>query len=259
MQMEVYNIFKVNFKREWIQMKRYLPNTISELIIFYIVFLGFFLGISLIGDPENLDYNIQMIIMNYIFWYLVLSLTQGIGLEISDEAGRGTLEQLTITPYKLWFIFITRMTSVIIISMISISILLFLAMLTTRQNLNLDLLSIIPILLITLIGVLGVGYLISSITIIIKESGYLIQIFQFVIMGMTFIPLTTAPFLKFAPFMYGLQLIREITINNFSILSLNINDIVFLLLNSLIYFITGIYVFNRAEKFAKQKGLLGHY
>ncbi|MFJ3390395.1 MULTISPECIES: ABC transporter permease [Lysinibacillus] len=257
--MEVFNVFKVNFKREWIHMKRYLPNTISELIIFYIVFLGFFLGISLIGDPESHDYNIQMVIMNYIFWYLVLSLTQGIGLEISGEAGRGTLEQLTITPYKLWFIFMTRMVSVVIISMVSISILLLLAMLTAKQRLNLDLLSITPILLITLLGVLGVGYMVSSITIILKESGHIIQIFQFVIMGMTFIPLTTVPFLKFAPFMYGLQLIREITINDLSISSLNVGNFLFLIINSTIYFTIGIYVFNKAEKVAKQKALLGHY
>lgn len=257
--MSVLNLFRVNFKREWIEIKRYLPNTISELVIFYFVFLGFFLGIALIGDPENSDYNTQVVIVNYIFWYLVLSVTQGIALEISNEASRGTLEQLTMTPYNLSFILITRMISKLILSMISITILLVLAMLTSQQKLNLDLLSIMPILLITLLGVIGLGFIISSITLVYKQSGYIVQLFQFIAMGMTFIPLTVLPILKYAPFIYGLQLIREITINNSSIFSLTVSDFVFLIINSLIYFIVGLYVFNRSEKFAKSKGLLGQY
>jgi ABC-2 type transport system permease protein len=254
-----YNIFIANLRREFIYMRRYLPNTISELIMFYIVFLGFFFGISLVGDPTQLDYNIQLVTLNYVFWFLVLTVTQGLGWEISNEAGQGTLEQLSMTPHKLWVIMLARMTSTIIINMGTISILLLAAMLTSNQWLNIDLISIIPLLLVTLIGVFGLGYILAGITIVLKQVDYILQLFQFVIMAMTFVPLTVLPILKYAPFIFGLQLIRDIAIKNLSIFDLSFSDILFLIVNSGVYFIIGITIFKKCEKLAKLKGLFGHY
>lgn len=254
-----YNIFIANLRREFIYMRRYLPNTISELIMFYIVFLGFFFGITLVGDPSQLDYNIQMVILNYVFWFLVLTVTQGLGWEISNEAGQGTLEQLSMTPYKLWTIMLARMTCTIIINLISITVLLVAAMLTSSQWLNIDLFSIIPLLLLTLVGVFGIGYALAGITIVLKQVDYILQLFQFVIMAMTFVPLTVFPILKYAPFMFGLQLIRDIAIKELSIFEIPLTDILFLIINSCLYFFIGITIFKKCEKVAKLKGLFGHY
>ncbi|PFA54758.1 ABC transporter, partial [Bacillus cereus] len=71
-----------------------------------------------------------------------------------------------------------------------------------------------------LIGVFGIGYAIAGITMILKQVDYILQLFQFIIMGLTFIPLTVAPFLKYGPFMLGLQLIRDIAINKKSLFSI---------------------------------------
>ncbi|HFK1719490.1 ABC transporter permease [Bacillus thuringiensis] len=240
-------------------MLRYLPNTISELVIFYLVFLGFFLGITLVGDPNTIEHNIQLVILNYVFWFLILTVTQGIGWEISNEAGQGTLEQLYLTPYKLSFILLTRMISTILINLVTISFLLFGAMLTANQWLNIDLISILPILCITLIGVFGIGYAIAGITMILKQVDYILQLFQFIIMGLTFIPLTVAPFLKYGPFMLGLQLIRDIAINKKSLFSIGGAELLFLIVNACIYLVIGLIVFWRCEKIAKNKGLFGHY
>ncbi|KMJ56026.1 ABC transporter permease [Alkalihalophilus lindianensis] len=254
-----YNIFTANLRREYIYMKRYIPNTISELVIFYIIFLGFFLGITFIGDPAQMDYTIQMVIMNYVFWFLVLTVTQGLGWEISNEASQGTLEQLSLTPYSLWFIIFARMTSTILINVVTITILLVAAMATSGQWLNIDLISIIPIMALTLLGVFGIGYALAGITIVLKQVDYILQLFQFVIMAMTFIPITVFPLLKYAPFMYGLQLVRDVAISDASIINIPLTDLLFLLINSLLYFLIGIIIFKKCEQVAKQKGLFGHY
>ncbi|TYO68864.1 ABC transporter permease [Rossellomorea marisflavi] len=257
--MQLYNIFISNLRREGIQMFRYLPNTISELVIFYIIFLGFFLGITLVGDQQTIDYNIQMVILNYVFWFLILSITQGIGWEISNEAGQGTLEQLYMTPYKLWYVLLSRMISTLLINIVTITLLLFAAMFTSQQWLNMDLLSILPILGITLFGVFGLGYAIAGITMILKQVDYILQLFQFVTMGLTFVPITVVPILKFSPFMLGLQLIREIAIRGIAITDIPIGDLIFLIINSFLYFIIGLLCFKKCEQIAKRKGLFGHY
>ncbi|PLR75808.1 ABC transporter [Bacillus sp. V3-13] len=257
--MQLYNIFISNLRREGIQMYRYLPNTLSELAIFYIVFLGFFLGITLVGDERTIDYNIQMVILNYVFWFLILTITQGIGWEISNEAGQGTLEQLYMTPYKLWFVLLSRMISTLLINIVTITVLLYAAMLTSNQWLNIDLFSILPILTFTLVGEFGLGYAIAGMTMILKQVDYILQLFQFVIMGLTFVPLTIAPYLKFCPFMLGLQMIRDIAIKGVALSDIPIIDLALLLCNAIIYFFLGLVLFKKCEQIAKSKGLFGHY
>lgn len=131
-------------------------------------------------------------------------------------------------------------------------------MITSNQWLNLDLLSIVPITIITLIGVMGIGFVIAGITLVFKQVDHILQPFQFVIMAMTFIPITIAPFLRYVPFMFGLQLIRNIGISNVSFIDIPLSDLIFLILNSAIYLMIGLYLFKKCEKNAKQKGLYEH-
>lgn len=257
--MKILNMFWANLKMDFKLTIRYLPNAISEVLIFYLIFIGFFYGITLVGNPESIDYNIQMVILNYIFWFLILTVTQGLGWDISNEASQGTLEQLYITPFPFWLTIFFRILSTIIINIVTITVLLFAAMITSNQWLNLDLLSIVPITIVTLIGVMGIGFILAGITLVFKQVDHILQLFQFVIMAMTFVPITIAPILKYAPFMFGLHLIRDIGISNVSIINIPLNDLIFLILNSTIYFLLGLFLFKKSEKVAKQKGLFGHY
>jgi hypothetical protein len=55
--MQGFNLLKANIRMEYIEYKRYLPNTIAMLLTFYIIFIGMFAGIQLIGDPTTQDSN----------------------------------------------------------------------------------------------------------------------------------------------------------------------------------------------------------
>ena len=89
------NLLKVNIRKEYIELKRYLPNTLATVVTFYVIFLGIFLGIQVIGDPASQDINTQYAIVNYIFWFLALSVVSEVGWQVTNEAMRGTLEQLS--------------------------------------------------------------------------------------------------------------------------------------------------------------------
>ena len=103
------NLLKANVRKEYIELKRYLPNTLAMVFTFYIIFLGMFTGIQLIGDPSTQDINIQYAIVNYIFWFLAMTVMNSIGWEITNEAMRGTLEQLCMSPMGIWRIMVTRL------------------------------------------------------------------------------------------------------------------------------------------------------
>lgn len=257
--MRFLNVFKANIRREYIMLKRYLPNTIAMLITFYVLFLGMFAGISLIGDPSTQDTNIQYVIVNYIFWFLAMVVVNDIGWQITNEATQGTLEQLGMSPMGIWKIMLSRLLSSTLIEFVIIIALLYLSMFTAGQWLNVDVISILPVLILTLISMFGLGLIIAGFTMILKQIQAFLQILQFILAGLTFVPLSVAPFLAFFPFVKGIDMVREIMINGVAITEFSAADISILVFNAVFYFGLGLIVFLRCERFAMQKGLLAHY
>jgi ABC-2 type transport system permease protein len=253
------NLLNANARKEYIELKRYLPNTLAMVFTFYIIFLGMFTGIQLIGDPSTQDLNIQYAIVNYIFWFLAMTVMNSIGWEITNEAMRGTLEQLCMSPMGIWRIMVARLLATTALYFFIIVGLLYLSMLTTGQWLNIDVIAIMPVLILTLISMFGVGFMIAGISIILKQVQAFLQILQFVLAALTFIPLSVAPFFAFLPFVKGVDLVRQIMINGVTLTQIGIGDFLILGFNAIFYFALGLIFFFYCERFAMKKGLLAHY
>ncbi|MBR3121815.1 ABC transporter permease [Oceanobacillus profundus] len=253
------NLLKANTKKEYIELKRYLPNTIAMLLTFYIIFVGMFAGIQLIGDPSTQDSNIQYAIVNYIFWFLSFMVINSIGYEIINEAMKGTLEQLSMSPMGMWRIMTVRLISTTFINLVIVIVLLYLSMATAGQWLNIDVITIAPILLLTVISMFGVGFIIAGISIILKQVQAFLQILQFILMALTFIPLSVSPVLAFLPFVQGIDMVREVMIHGAAFNQLQVGDFMILGFNALFYFAIGIGVFLYCERVAMKKGLMAHY
>ncbi|WBX80265.1 ABC transporter permease [Virgibacillus salarius] len=257
--MRWYILLKTNVRKEYIELKRYLPNTIAMLLTFYFIFLAMFLGIQVIGDPGAQDVNTQYIIVNYVFWFLTVMVINQIGFDIINESMRGTLEQLAMSPMGIWRIMTARLVATTILNFIIVVILLLMSMLTTGQWLNIDVVTIIPILVLTLFSMYGLGLIIAGISIVLKQVQAFLQILQFILMGLTFIPLSVAPILSFFPFVKGVDLMRSVMIEGLTLSSINLGDIAILLINAIIYFTLGLATFLCCERIAMKKGLLAQY
>lgn len=259
MSMHWINLFKANLRKEYIELKRYLPNTIAMLFTFYLIFVGMFMGIQLIGDPSTQDMNIQYTIVNYIFWFLAMMVVNDVGWQITNEAMRGTLEQLSMSPMGIWRIMVTRLISTTLLNFVFIIGLLYLSMFTTGQWLNLDLIAILPILVLTLISMFGIGFVIAGISIILKQVQAFLQILQFILAGLTFVPITNTPILAYLPFVKGVDLVRKIMIDGVTLSQISATDFLILGGNAVVYFSLGLGFFFVCERIAMKKGLLAHY
>lgn len=257
--MKWLHLFNANFRKEYIEMKRYLPNTIALVVTFYIIFLAAFFGIMFIGDPASFDTNVQYSIVSVVFWSLTMMTMNFIGYSVISEATRGTLEQLYMSPMGVWKIMLTRIISQLGLQSVIMILLLFGAMLTSGQWLSLNPMTTIPIIVVTMISMVGVSFMIAGLAIIVKQIQAFLQIFQFVLMGLVFVPITVAPFLAFAPFVKGVNMVRTVMLENLTLTELPLSDYGVLILNSLVYLILGLVVFDRCEKIAMKKGLLGQY
>ncbi|OZU87533.1 ABC transporter [Virgibacillus indicus] len=253
------NLLKANTRKEYLELKRYLPNTIAMLLTFYIIFLGLFGTIHFIGDPSTQDANIQYVIVNYIFWFLTITVINSIGYEVINEGMRGTLEQLSMSPMGIWRIMTARLISTTIINLIIVVVLLYVSMLTSGQWLNIDVVTITPILILTLISMFGVGFIIAGISIILKQVQAFLQILQFILMGLTFVPLSLSPVIAYLPFVKGIDLVREVMIDGLTLSQFTLGDFMILGFSAVFYFSIGLGVFVYCERVAMNKGLLAHY
>lgn len=253
------HLFNANFRKEYIEMKRYLPNTLALVCTFYIIFLAAFFGIMFIGDPASFEMNVQYSIVSVVFWSLTMMTMNFIGFSVITEATRGTLEQIYMSPMGVWKIMLTRIISQFGLQSVIMVLLLYGAMATSGQWLSLNPMTTIPIILVTMVSMVGVSFMIAGLAIIVKQIQAFLQIFQFVLMALVFVPLSVAPFLAFAPFVKGVDMVRNVMLQDLTLTELPLSDYGVLLVNSVVYLTLGLLVFHSCERVAMKKGLLGQY
>ncbi|WP_279401800.1 ABC transporter permease [Piscibacillus salipiscarius] len=251
---QLWHLTKANMAKEYIELKRYYPNTITMIVQFYFVFLAMLLGLYAIGDPQQVDTNVQYVIVNYVIWFFMLTIMQNLGFVVLVEAQRGTLEQLFMSPLGMWKVLLARIVSNVLIYGVIVFVLLILSMLTAGEWLILRIDIALPIFMVTTLSMIGVGFLLAGLAIIIKQIQSVLNVLQFILMGLAFVPLSVAPYLVFAPFSKGIDMVRQVMIHGYTWGDFTALDYTALLLNSVFYLVFGIFIYLRSEKNCYGKG-----
>lgn len=257
--MNIIHLFQANFRKQLIEMKRYAPNTVAVFLTVYIIFIGMFFGIQLIGSPETQSTTIQYTMVSYIFWYLSMMIVNGMGYEIVGETMRGTFEQLGMSPSGIWKILSTRLLADSLLHSVMVISLFYLSMLTSGEWLNVDLISIIPIFILTCVSMFGLAFIIAGLTVILKQIQAFLQIFQFALAGLTMVSFSSPIIHTILPFTKGIDMIRAIMVRNYFITDFSYLDFLVLIANALLYIGIGLTVYLSCERYARSKGLLGQY
>ena len=97
-----------------------------------------------------------------------------------------------------------------------VTILLYLSMLTSGEWLNIDLISIIPIFILTCASMFGLSFIIAGLTIILKQIHAFLQIFQYVLAALTMISVSSSVIQLSLPFTKGIDMIRKLWLKTIS-------------------------------------------
>lgn len=156
--------------RNLINMRRYVFNTISGLVTMYIVFMLLFMGVRGIGGAALAGgTTLEGLVVSYLLWVLSISAYSDLAWDLNQEAQVGTLEQLYISPIGFNWLNAFNLISGLGLSFVFASVLLTLMMLTTGTYLNLDVLSVIPLMILSLLGVYGIGFAMGGLALIFKR------------------------------------------------------------------------------------------
>ena len=260
MRNRLVNLFTAIFIKEWISLKRYPFNTISAVVTVYLVFLLFFLGYRLIGGQEApFSSTTEGFIVGFFIWTYSIAAYSALSWGIVQEARQGTLEQLYMTPLGYERVAIYTVIANFVWSLVWVLPVLVLMMVTTGRFLHFDLITLVPILILTIASGYGIGFITGGLGLVFKKIQAFFQILQFIFVGFIVAPADTIPLLKILPFSLGTRMIARNMIEKLPIYQMPAFDILVLVVNAVFYLLVGFFVFKLCEKVAKDRGLLGHY
>ena len=249
------------FRRDWTMMKRYIVNSVSSLVSIYMIFILIFAGLQSVSGYVKtgaLDGSFEGTIVGFFVWTFTIYAFSNLSWNLINEAQTGTLEQLYLALCGFKWVGAATLMSDFVFSFIPIMLLLMAMMATTGRWLKVDLVTLIPLLFITLLGAYGVGFALGGLALVFKRIQALFQIIQFVFIGLLVIPIRV-PGVKYLPLALGNDLIYRSMVDGVRLWCLPLGDILTAVAVGAAYLAAGIAVFSWCERIAKNRGLLGHY
>jgi ABC-2 type transport system permease protein len=253
-------LYGASFRWRLIELRRYSFDMISGVVSIYGFFIVIFFGAKLFGgDRPGLGHTLEGVVVSYALWALTVLSLGALTFDLTQEAQQGTLEQLGMSPFGLSRVLIARVfTSIVAYFAIWVAMLV-LMMATSGKWLNLDVPSVLPLVIVTLLGVIGIGFFLGGLAIVFKRIQNALSVYQILIIGLVVVPADEVVIVKYLPLAWGTHLLQRVLVDDVSIVRLGVGNLVFLAANSLFYFFGGLGVFKLFERSARERGLLGHY
>ncbi len=257
---ETFVLYKAMFKRYAIELKRYAFNTLSMLVSFYVIFLLLFLGVRQLAEGgQQFGGALNGMVVGFMVFYLTVYAYAELSWVLIQEAQQGTLEQLSMSPLGFGRVLIARIFAALVYRTAIMFALLVLMMATTDQWLRVDVWTIIPLLLFTIAGAQGVGFIMGGLALVFKQIQASLGILQFVFVALIATPIDQFPFLKYFPLSWGTYLISDAMIDGVRLWQFTTSDLALLVGVGVSYFALGFAAFKLFERVARGRGLLGHY
>lgn len=248
-------IIYYEFKMDFLRTIRYKMGIISDIIIFTLLLIFFF--ISNTGQSFSEQYGSDnyktLLLLGYIAWSFSISAISTISSQLLSELQRGTLFFKLNSKLPLQIIYIGDLISAIFIQTFVIFIysLITCFFFDIKYFINY---TIIISLLICTCGMYGIGLIIAGLSLYYKRIGSIIFLVQLFLLFVTD-TLPTSSIIKSVSQIIPLTACNTVIRNSF----LN-NDITIAFLSlciySILWFVLGFFIFEIFIKRAKRKGNL---
>lgn len=259
-----YYLFKVSIEKTFKEILRYKFNTISNILLLYVVFMAMFLGVKSFGldmgvSPIEMGDTLEGFVIGYFLWSIMMMSYEGVAYGIIDDASRGTLEQLNMSGIKLSTIVTIRSISGLLTDLIISYVLLFIIMITTKHRLQINLVSIVLPIFLGIFSILGIGLICGGLALIFKKVQSLLSIIQYFLIAFIMISPNNIIIYNLIPFRPAVDFVFRAMREGFSLTEFSYLNYGVLIGNSLLYFVIGLIVFDKCVNIAKLKGVLGQY
>lgn len=250
-------VTKVVAGKQYLLLKRYLFNTLSEILMMYVFFAVIFFGGNAVA-PEFISDSLSGIIVAFFLLTMASVAYSDLSWDIIHEAQWGTLEQLYMSAQGFGRVVVVKTVVNVLFSFVFGAAVLVLMMVTTGRYLSLDVVTVVPLVLLSLASAVGVGFVLGGLAVVYKRVESTFQIVQFAFVGFVVAPVDPWV-LKLLPLTLGSHLLRLAMGEGQGLAELPVVDLGLLVVKAILYLVVGYLAFRFAERTARKRGVMGHY
>lgn len=246
--------------RQFRERRRYVLDIVGLLVTTYAVFVLLLLGARAVGGAGFADEGgTGGLVVGFVVVTLVTLSYSTVAAGVQEEASRGTLEQIAMSPYGLPVVLLVTTIAASGFQVAEMTVLLVAAVLTTGTTLSPDLLSALPIVVLILAGVQGVGFVMGGLALVFKRVTSLTALLPLLFIVLVAAPYDSLRLLGLLPVTGGASLLEDVLVDGTALTALPPADLGLLLASSALWLGGGLLVFSRLERVARSRALLGQY
>lgn len=251
-------LFRAVFHKQTVLLFRYPINTLMHILTMYLFFmLVFFGGREVVG--ASIDDSLGGIVVGFFLVTMVSSIFSSIAWWITMEAQWGTLEQLYMSPFGFETVMVARVTYTVLKGFVIGGVILVLMMVTTGRYLNVDAVTVVPILLFTLAPAVGLGFTLGGLALVYKRIESAFNLVEWGSLVLISASLTGFGRIQLLPFVKGTSLLRDAMSNGRHLLEFPTGELAVLVGTGAGYVLLGYLCFKWAQRRVLRMGNMGHY
>lgn len=237
-------------------LRRYMFNTVSMVVVFFLIFMGMFWGVKTIGGSGVTGDSLDSMLVGYILWMSAMLALGSTGSEILSESQKGTLEQLYLSPLGAHQIFFFRALVNILFNFIVMTIMLYLSMAATGRWMSINLLYLYGMVFLSTLSLVGISFMMGGLGLIHKKISSVNGILSFGLIGLMLLPTYPITPYAFLPFIAGAAAVRNSIVHG---ASFPVWWHLFIAANSIFYMALGLAIFKKMETKAKRLNKMNQY
>lgn len=253
------NIFRGQFAAELILLKRYWLNLAAGTVNMFLFLLFIQLGIRSFNggvSAEFLSGKMGTLIVGFFSFSIIGVGVSSITSRISDNAATGILEQTMLSPLGVEWVLFSGALAQFVTALVLYLLLLPVSMFVCGHFFALDVTRLVLFTLPLWLASCGVGFMLGAASLVYKKTQSFSNLIQFLVLTLMVMP--SYPFSGYSILPISPQ---AAALNSAIALRQPVGPgwVAYLFAQSAVYLILGSIIFKEAEKYAKEKGILGQY
>lgn len=246
----------------------YKMSVYIQLIVIFVMFLfnTMFVrqatGAVSAGEPGSPMFAL----IGYLVWYYAMQAVEGMSSSLMQEAQTGTMEQKYLSPTPAGLVLVGNIIGNLIINTGIVAVVGAVLILVFQIHYVFTP-TILLVLVLTLVGIYGFGFMLAGFTLVFKQIGPMATLLQYAFMFLngSLLPVERLPdvvqYVGYSlPSTHGIILLRRLMIDGQTLSDLLADaSLATLCVHSAIYLALGVGVYLVCQRQARIKGLLGQY
>jgi ABC-2 type transport system permease protein len=253
-----YHLARAVLYREFLIFVRYPANAIGGIVVSLIFFGMLFYGGRLIAGQALTD-SLDGIIVGYFLWTLSVGAYSAVSNDIGSELQWGTLERHITTPFGFAPVALLKGAAKLVRTFLTSAVVLAVMLVLTGRSLSLDPLTVIPIAILSITSVLGLGFAAGGVTVLYKRIGNWLNLLQFGFVVLISAPVFDVPWTRFLPLAHGSALLQRAMVDGVRLWQFAPLELALLVAVATGYLLGGYVIFQLATRRARRLGVLGDY